>query len=91
MTTIQDKINGLQREVDALDQKMITTDNLSGILFAISLALPFAIGILLYMTKFGFVQTDDEVDRKKVLKYSLIISAVAWLLLWIFYMSKKIK
>jgi len=81
MAEFEDKINELQSHVDVLDQKLSIDTRTNMILFGVAVATPFVVGFLLYIMNLQITQTDEERDRKKILKYSAIVTVIVWILL----------
>jgi hypothetical protein len=77
-----EKISQLQNEVGVLDNKLSIDNKFKNIYLMVAAFFPFITFAFLYFTSFGFVMQDDEVDRKKVLKWTLIFSALVWLCLY---------
>lgn len=90
--SFQEQINELQYEVEELDKKLSHCSKYEKYLFGVSVATPFAISGFLYMLGLKFVQTNGEIDRKKIVKWSAILTVIIWGLLYFanFYFTKKV-
>jgi len=92
MTTFQEKVTKLQAEVEILDEKLQSCSEYVNYLFYSSVATPFVIAFGLYLINPSFVNSKNETDRKKIIKWSAVITIIIWLMLYLanFYFKKKI-
>jgi hypothetical protein len=74
--SLEERIDKLQQETTALDQKIVTSRDYSSYFFLGALATPFVIFIIIYNTKYAI--ENGEKSRKKVLKLTLLLTAIVW-------------
>lgn len=84
MDTFQAKVNELQSEIENIDSRLTKNTKSTTIFFISAIVTPFATALLLYLTNFQFVQTDREIDRKKIIKWSAIFTVIVWLALYLY-------
>ena len=84
--SFQEKVDELQREVEKLDKQLSFSHKYSNYIFYIGVGSPFLIFAFLYLTNFKFVQNDENlIDRKKVLRYTLALTFILYIILFFFY------
>lgn len=93
MTSFDEKVSELENEIQALDKSLFTCNNSkhSQLFFYGGLIAPCIYGFLLYMLNFKFTRTNNESDRKKILKWAIVLSLFTWVILYFtnIYMKNK--
>jgi hypothetical protein len=90
MTSFQDKVDELQKEVDKLDKKLGFSGQYGKYIFFGGIASPFVISFLLYATNFKFVRDENNnPNRKKIIKYTIMLTIVEYICLYFFYQKYK--
>lgn len=82
MSSFQERVDELQEEVRMLDVKLQSSNKLTLILFLSAIATPFVLYAFIYWTGFGWVRTDGERDRKKAMKWTIVITIPIWIILF---------
>lgn len=93
MENYQNKVDELQQEIEILEEKMVsphqapscTSNKKAVIMFISAIAVPFVLYAFIYATGFGWVLTDGERDRKKVLKWTILITIIIWIVMALCY------
>lgn len=86
MTDFSQRVADLQARIDNASAKYAKSKCMPTALL-IGLAVPIIVGLVLYIFKFKFVSKKDEAgdmvrDTKKIFIYTLVITAVAWAILY---------
>ncbi len=89
MSSFQEKVNELQAEVEELDKRLTGCSKYLTYIFGASVATPFVLSFCLYMANPKFVHTDNQVDRKKIVKWAAIMTIVVWAGLYLLNMYMK--
>lgn len=85
MSSFQERVDELQEEIKVLDGKLKMCDRNTLFLFIGAIFTPFIIALLIYFTGFKWIRTDGEKDRKKVVKWTVALSIVVWVLMYIYF------
>lgn len=78
-----EKVEQLQAEIAELDKKIYLDSGNAKYFFIGAVCTPFTMAGLLCLISPGFLKTDDKLDRKKVVKWTIIITIVIWLILYL--------
>ena len=91
MASFQEKVNELQVEVEELDKRLVSCSKYANYIFIGGMLTPFTIAFGLYMTNPKFIKTDGDMDRKKIIKWTVMITFVIWLALYFLniYLKKR--
>ncbi len=73
---LSEKISKLEFETNKLEDKIVESTSYTSYFFLAAVILPFMIFFILYNLR--SFRDEDEVDRKKVLKYTIPITFVIW-------------
>jgi len=90
--SFEEKVKNLQIEVEELDKRLTHCGTYTNYIFASGVSTPFVLFFLLYMINPKFVRdADGDTNRKKLVKYSGIITIFIWMILYgvDYYLKKK--
>lgn len=87
----QEKVSELQSEVEKIDARINSSTVNVNVVFGVAVVTPFALATMLYMIGPQFVKTEDEVDRKLIVKWSFVLSLIVWLGLYLYATLQKDK
>lgn len=80
-SNLDEKINMLEKETQSLETQLISSSSYTGYIFAGAIATPFFIFFIIY--NLGSMKEENgQVNRKKVLKYTIPIVLVLWGILY---------
>ncbi len=91
MTLFEEKVNELQLEVEELDKRLVSCSKYANYIFIGGILTPFILAFGLYMTNPKFIKTDENMDRKKIIKWTVMITFIIWLALYFLniYLKKR--
>ena len=89
MSSFQEKVNELQAEVEELDKRLTGCSKHSMYIFVSGIATPFVLSGILCTMNPKFIRTDDATDRKKIVKWTALMTLVVWAGLYLLNMYLK--
>jgi hypothetical protein len=89
--SLEEKAKALEQEIANLDKDVSSKEKCVSILILIAIAVPLVVWLFLYWLKPWFVIREENkgrvINKGKMLMWIVLISAVLWVGLYIFYCS----